>query len=243
MEVFIERLDEKNFAEKSDFASYKYLAHQSNVFGSNIENAVGEAIRAFHDEELISAGNQFLDICQITRNEEQYILANLSMDNLCPNDLQIRRLRYLECYLIRDAALSFTFAFGRIFKGIERKTDATWPKLGSAVSYGKVPYGEGRSVSEMLKDIKCPLDTLLDGSTSAREVARRLSYYCRVLVRALDGDGEYLPATECIIAISLPSKGRDGLLKSALISARDEEGKATNESRWINECVYLFGSA
>lgn len=219
------------FTENSSFASYEYSNNHS-LTGRDIGVAIDTAIAAFCGGELVSAGNQFLDIYQIAQNEEQNNLANLITDFTPSNALRIEKLRNLEPYLIRDAALSFYFAKSP-FKGIEKKIYAMWPKFGSAVKYGDIPYGEGRSVGEMLKDIKYPLDALLDGSTTTQEVATRLSYYCRVLVTVLDIDGDYLGATECIIGLSLPSNKRARILKSALILSRDKDEKDTIESQWI----------
>jgi hypothetical protein len=93
-----------------------------------------------------------------------------------------------------------------------------------------VPYKEGTGIGTILEDIKYPLDVLLIGSTTTRELAKRLSYYCRFLVQVLDRDGEYLAATECIIGQSLPPHKRSKALRNALELSKDEKEMDTNES-------------
>ena len=230
------------FAKNSSFASFKYSAYQPHAFGFSTHIEI--AIRAFQDGKLTSAGNQFLDIYQAVQNTQQDILSTCISENssVLSSALRIKALRGLEPPLVRDAAVSFYFANSNA-EGSEKKICANWPKIGSGLNYRDVYYKEGTSINTILKHInlECPLDVLLSGSTSTRELAKRLSYYCRFLVKVLDGeDGEYLAATECIIGQSLPSDKRLGAFEAALELSKEETEMDTNESKWIRDCITVL---
>jgi hypothetical protein len=122
----------------------------------------------------------------------------------------IKELEELGINLIRDAAMAFFLAVDEPVEkeNIRRypKEDlkrvnepSPWPKLGLEIKYNDKPIEKGMGINLVLKDIKHPLNILLENCSINRDVAYYLSYYYFSKRGALDIKGYYSADVECII--------------------------------------------
>lgn len=198
------------------------------------ERLVSEAIAAFQNGELISAGNKFLDAYEAVQNAHQAALSNFLHGSVFPIDIQTGKR-----FLIQDAALCFYLANS---KDVARKKGvySAWPKTRSKVRHvhkgGVEDYEPGVGVGTIIKDSITHLDAILSGCANTRAIAERLSLFCRFLGDVGRDGRDGFAIMECILALSSvtpPQIMRK--LNHALEYA--ERTNDTSASEWIKECI------